>query len=182
MNRGLFATLSTNEAAADSALLRKRCEEIVQDLPIPHPFRIESFIDALIERRKRRIELVGMTVDQDTPCGIFVGTPEVDYIFYASNTTSLHQEHIITHEVAHILCEHRGMSVVGELVAPLVLRTLSSKLVTRVLGRTVYSDLDEAEAEMLASVILVRAGRAHSSPLSSPELVRGLDRLREIFG
>ncbi|MFD6161647.1 hypothetical protein ACFWF7_02100 [Nocardia sp. NPDC060256] len=166
----------------DASFLRKRCEEIARALPIPHPFNSKAFIDALIEYRGRRIELVGMTVDRDTPCGMFVATPDADYIFYASNTSLLHQEHIIAHEAAHILCNHSGTGALGESVAPLLMKNLSSKLITRVLGRTVYSESDEAEAEMLASVILIRAGRAHPPPLASRELECGMNRFGAIFG
>ncbi|QIS17150.1 ImmA/IrrE family metallo-endopeptidase [Nocardia terpenica] len=166
----------------DASVLRKRCEEIARHLPIPRPFTAESFVAALAEYRGRRIELVGMVADRDTPCGLFVGTPDADYIFYASNTTVLHQEHIIAHEVGHIVCNHEGIDALTQSVASVLMKNLSSRLITRVLGRTVYSEAEEAEAEMLASVILIRAGRADPARGSDTELTGGLDRLRSVFG
>ncbi|WP_186818489.1 ImmA/IrrE family metallo-endopeptidase [Nocardia ninae] len=166
----------------DIFILRKHCEEIARTLPIPYPFNSKAFIEALIKYRGRRIELVEMTVDRDTPCGMFVATPEADYIFYAANTSPLHQEHIIAHEAAHILYNHGGTGALGEAVAPLLMKNLSPELITRVLGRTAYSESDEAEAEMLASVILIRAGRADPPTLTSRELECGVNRFGAIFG
>jgi IrrE N-terminal-like domain len=171
----------TDEAMEDPSLLRQRCEGFARRLPIPQPFNAQAFVDAVAEHRGRPIELVGIVAKQDTPCGIFIATAEVDYIFYSSNTTLLHQEHIIAHEVAHILCDHKGTSALRESVAALLMKDLSLRLINRVLGRTVYSDIDEAEAEMLASVILIRAGRDRVTPQVSPELAEGLNRLGSAF-
>lgn len=160
-------------------LLRKRCEEIARQLPLPCPFSAQAFADTLAEQRGRRVELVAMVAKQNTPCGMFVETPDADYIFYASNTTLLHQDHIIAHEMGHLLYGHKGTCALRESVAALLMKNLSATLITRVLGRTVYSDTEEAEAEMLASIILIRAGR--TQPVE-PELANGLDQLGSMFG
>ncbi|MFI9504941.1 hypothetical protein [Nocardia sp. NPDC052566] len=171
----------TTEVMKKSSLLRQQCEEVAQKLPIPQPFSAEAFIDALIEYRDRRIELVGMVAEQHNPTGVLISTPDVDYIFYASNTTLLHQEHIIAHEVGHLLCGHNGTRTLQQFAVSLM-KNLSADLISSVLGRTAYSESEEAEAEMLASAILIRAGRArHTRPIN-PELADGLDRLKSAFG
>jgi hypothetical protein len=171
-----------NDVSRTSADLRKHCEEIAEKLPISRPFSMMRFVDSLNERRARRIELIGMVARSDTPCGMLVNTKEADYIFYASNTTLLHQQHIIAHEIGHLLCDHRGPVAKYDTIGELLLKNLSAKLITRVLGRTAYSEAEEAEAEMLATVILMRAGVAEPDRTTSSELASGLDRLRLIFG
>ncbi|MCE7009789.1 ImmA/IrrE family metallo-endopeptidase [Kibdelosporangium philippinense] len=176
---GWWSITGVNVALED---LRRRCEQLAESLPIPQPFSAEAFVAALVEHRGRRIELVGMAAKRDTPCGMFVETPDADYIFYASNTTRLHQEHIIAHEIGHLLCGHKGTSALPEAVTALLMKNLSAKLISRVLGRTVYSEAEETEAEMLASVILIRGGLARPTHPVNPELAGGLDRLGSIFG
>ncbi|MFJ6728554.1 hypothetical protein ACIQPQ_27025 [Streptomyces sp. NPDC091281] len=72
-------------------------------------------------------------------------------IFYQQDTTRPHQDHIILHEVGHIL--------VGHLTVP------AADLVTRGPGagtgpvrmRTVYDSEEELEAELIATIILERS-------------------------
>lgn len=163
------------------ATLRKHCEKIAATLPIPKPFVIERFIESLSEHCERRIELVEMHVRSDTPCGLLVNTKEADYIFYATNTTALHRKHIVAHEAGHLLFDHEGTIAQHDTVHNLLLKNLSAKLIVRVLGRTAYSEEQEVEAEMLASVILMRAGVPHAEE-SNHELAGGLENLRSIFG
>ncbi len=179
---GWWSITGVSVSLEDPSRLRQRCEQLAKTLPIPQPFSAEAFVTALVEHRGRRIELVGMAAKRDTPCGMFVETPDADYVFYASNTTRLHQEHIIAHEIGHLLCGHKGTSALHESVAALLMKNLSAKLISRVLGRTVYSEAEEAEAEMLASVILIRGGLARPAHPVNPELAGGIDRLGSIFG
>ena len=178
----MIRPVGTRAGRVDQALLREHCERIARELPIPRPFRAAAFIQALMDHRGRRIELVGMVGRQGTPCGMFVNTPDADYIFYTTNTTLLHQEHIIVHEIGHLLCGHKGTSALHDTVAALLMKNLSAKLIVRVLGRTAYTETEEAEAEMFASVILMRGGPAHAPRQINPDLAEGLDRLGKVFG
>lgn len=94
-----------------------------------------------------------------SPSGLCVSTNAGDYIFYESQTSALHQEHIILHEVGHLLCEHRAASVSREEISDLLLPDLDPSMVQRVLGRTCHPVWAEQEAEIIASLILAKVER-----------------------
>ncbi|MFF4779072.1 hypothetical protein ACFY05_40260 [Microtetraspora fusca] len=163
--------------AIDRATWRK-CERIVGRLSIPAPFDSDLFISALAEQRGRIVELVPMPGGA-TQCGALIATDDADYIFYATSTTRLHQEHILLHEVGHLLCGHIGDAKL-ESLPKLLLPNLSGDLVRRVLGRTDYSGAEEQEAELVASMIARRARRRLAGSVA-PELADGLARVGSIF-
>ncbi|MFB9904770.1 ImmA/IrrE family metallo-endopeptidase [Allokutzneria oryzae] len=159
-----------------SALWRK-CERIAGGLEIPDPFDAAAFVETLARQRGRPIELVELPTRPSTPCGVLAATDRADYIFYAADTSALHQEHILLHELGHLLCGHAGDAVVDSAVASVLVPNLSTDLVRRVLGRTSYSEEKEQEAELLASLILHRARRRPTAP----HQVQRLDGLESIF-
>ncbi|MFJ9445996.1 ParH-like protein [Kitasatospora sp. NPDC101235] len=141
-------------------------------MELPDPFDAEALVHRVAEQRGRRIELLPTPWRPGVPCGLVVTTDEADYIVYSSDTSPLHRQHILLHEVAHLLCGHLGPlgespfdgASAGEEspgVRALV-PSLSPALVHRVLGRTVYSEPQEQEAELLASMVLNRAVRCPS--------------------
>jgi hypothetical protein len=110
-----------------------------------------------------------------------VSTNAGDYIFYESQTSALHQEHIILHEVGHLLCEHRVASLSRDEVSELLLPDLDPAMIRRVLGRTCYPVWAEQEAEIIASLILAKVERqrretALSRPASVVPVVARVER------
>ena len=105
------------------------------------------------------IHLIPRALPTGSPSGLCVSTNAADYIFYESQTSALHQEHIILHEVGHLLCEHRAATVSREEISELLLPDLDPSMIQRVLGRTCYPIWAEQEAEMIASLILARVER-----------------------
>jgi hypothetical protein len=84
----------------------RQCQRIVDRLVLPDPFDATEFIGTLARTRGRPIELVPVSARLDTPCGVLVTTDRADYIVYATDTTPLHQQHILLHEAAHVICSH----------------------------------------------------------------------------
>jgi hypothetical protein len=83
--------------------------------------------------------------------GMWIGTDAADYIFYAPDTTPVHQRHIVAHEIGHMAFGHQGSRADGDELARLLFPDLSPALVrsflTRsVLARSVYSGNEEREA------------------------------------
>jgi hypothetical protein len=139
--------------------LRRRCAALVRDLPMPAPFDARALCEQVAARRGRPITLVPMEGLAGV-CGLWVATATADLIFYEQVTTPPHQEHIILHELGHLLCDHhRSPDALGLPVAEL-LPSLDPAMVQRVLGRAGYTSDEEREAELLASMIRERA-RAH---------------------
>lgn len=132
---------------------------------LPAPFDAKALISRLAEQRGRPIELVPVAARPDFPCGLLVTTDRTDCIFYAADTTPLHQQHILLHEAAHLLCgHHETTAALSDGATTTLLPHLSDSLVQRILGRTVYSEPQEHEAELLASLIRCRAARDDNAP------------------
>ncbi|GAA0399957.1 ParH-like protein [Streptomyces luteireticuli] len=130
---------------------RRRCRAIAAGLDLPVPFDAAELAATVARRRGRPLELMPTDWRSGLPCGLLVTAEQADYIVYVADTPPLHREHILVHELAHLLCAHHGTAS-GEL-----LPHLPPGLAGRVLGRTVYSEPQEREAELLASLILQRA-------------------------
>ncbi|WP_328301817.1 hypothetical protein OG389_31005 [Streptomyces sp. NBC_00435] len=89
-------------------------------------------------------------------CGLWVGTASVDYVFYEAQTTPLHREHIVLHEIGHILFGHNSLEAADTGASGGADGTGAG--IATVLGRTNYTTHQEREAEMLASMIRIRTG------------------------
>jgi hypothetical protein len=102
-----------------------------------------------------------------------VATAATDLICYERVTTPPHQEHIILHELGHLLCDHRASAALAAQVERL-LPSLDPEMVRRVLGRAGYSCAEEREAELLATLIRQRA-RTHAGATLTDRLHDALD-------
>lgn len=80
----------------------------VERLPVPQPFTLLSFVQALRDCLPKPVELVGAPLGGSAPCGWLVRTSEIDYVCYPTNTSTLHQLHIVLHEVGHLVLGHSG--------------------------------------------------------------------------
>ncbi|MFD9726739.1 hypothetical protein [Streptomyces sp. NPDC059072] len=140
--------------------LRKRCENILGHLELPHPFSLDELCNRIAEQRGRPIRLHPLPKEaaETGVCGLWVGTVSVDYVFYEAQTTPLHREHIVLHELGHILFGHHSVEAddVDDGHAPTVL------------GRTNYTTRQEQEAEMLASMIRIRTANAGPHAAAAP--------------
>ncbi|WP_327256147.1 hypothetical protein [Streptomyces sp. NBC_01244] len=143
--------------------LRKRCEAILGRLELTHPFSLEGLCERIAEQRGRPIRLHPLPKEaaESGVCGLWVGTAAVDYVFYEAQTTPLHREHIVLHEIGHILFGHHSLEVPDE-GSPGAGGSDGS--VPTVLGRTNYTTRQEREAEMLASMIRIRTGTSAPHP------------------
>lgn len=158
--------------------LRKRCENILGHLDLPHPFSLEVLCHRIAEQRGRPIRLHPLPKEaaESGVCGLWVGTASVDYVFYEAQTTPLHREHIVLHELGHILFGHHSL----EAEEPDRTDEADDRAPT-VLGRTNYTTRQEQEAEMLASMIRIRT--ANTGPRTAAVRPRGtLARLESAMG
>jgi hypothetical protein len=161
--------------------LRRKCEDRVRALDLPAPFDIRAFCQRLGADRGRPIHLMPATLRAPTPCGLWVALPTADYVVYEVGTVPLHREHIILHEVGHLLCDHDSAPVLEDEAAQLLLPYFdTSVVVKRLRGRTTYSVQEEQEAEYLASVILEQGGRTVPATVRTipPDTAAVLGRMR----
>ena len=178
--------------------------DIVDQLPITRPFSLDRFVRSLSERQGRSIELVPNWLGASAPCGMLVCTKEVDYVCYASNTSWLHQLHIILHEIGHLVLGHDSRRITVPLAGPErsapeppagppegsreslqalqgLLPRLSPALIRRLLGRTAYVEDDERDAEVFATLAGDRISNvvATSDRIVTPDL--GLPGPQSLF-
>ncbi|OEJ21022.1 hypothetical protein [Streptomyces subrutilus] len=157
--------------------LRRYCTGKVKELEIPERSDVNALCDLLEQRRGRPITLleVPMPTGAGKPCGLWVATDDEDYICYQQYTTQAHQEHIIRHELGHMVCEHVAAPVMPDEVAQLLMPTLAPVLVRSVLGRTQYSNAEERAAELVASLMpMETAGIGNRAPVG---LAPGVENL-----
>ncbi|TMR29446.1 hypothetical protein ETD85_32465 [Nonomuraea zeae] len=138
--------------------LRRSCEARLDKLPLPQPFTAEALCAQVAAQRGRPIRLVPMARGAGV-CGMWVSAGDCDLIFYEQATTSPHQQHIILHELSHLMCDHYPAGLPHPDQWRHLLPDLDPQMVHRVLGRTTYSAIEEQEAELLASLIQARAGK-----------------------
>jgi hypothetical protein len=147
--------------------LRKAGAQRIDALDLPKVADVAELCRHLGEVRGRPITLVPMQMPASHPCGMWVAARDEDLIFYDANTTSAHQEHIILHELGHIICCHRGAGWLDEASARLLFPNLDPDLVRDMLLRATYDDAQEQEAEIIAYLLSQRVGSTeeqHDAP------------------
>jgi hypothetical protein len=166
----------------------RRCRDLLEHVTFPDPFDVTVFVTQLGERRGRPIHLlpqpgVGMG---DGPCGVWVATADQDVILVEPGVAPLHREHIVLHEVGHILCDHGRALGTPTSLAIRLLPHLDPALVRRVLGRTSYTTPEEQEAELVATMIGARITQRASQPAetapSTGDVAAVLQRLSRVIG
>lgn len=165
--------------------LHAQCRARLHDLEIPRPFTIEGFCRTVACHRGRGLYLHPLpgSIGAAGPCGMWIATPGADHVWYEHGTSPLHQDHIILHELAHVICGHAFSG--DDPTLRRLLPHLHPAVVTQMLGRASYTTEQEQEAETLAGMIMRQAERSrpHAAGPHSPRASgNDLSRLEESFG
>ncbi|MEU1817886.1 ParH-like protein [Streptomyces roseifaciens] len=147
--------------------LRRRCQKVIGRIPVPDPFSAQDLCERLAAERDRPLRLLALPTPTvpGTPSGMLLSVETQDFILYDGQTSPLHQEHIIVHEIGHLVCNHR--SALDDTRLHRHLDITDPQSVRRVLPRIRYGDEQEQEAEMIATLILEAAGRVPAPTLLS---------------
>lgn len=169
-----------NRRSPDSTA-RPALADLVSGLEIPQPFDIQTFCRLLAEHRGRPLHLhsaPGISTSE-TPCGVWIATDRADHILHEEATSPLHRDHIVLHEVSHMLLGHSSLLDGG--TAGALFTEVDLTAVTAILGRTGYGTEDERDAELLAGLIAHRAGLLDNTtkPMPSGVLQRLDDALSD---
>jgi hypothetical protein len=161
--------------------LRRTCEIRLATLNLSGYSSVFDLGADLSYLRGRPLRFVAMSMEAPQPCGLWVATHAQDFIIYETCTSRPHQHHIIAHELAHMICCHRRVRALDDNGAQLLFPDLDPRLVHDMLQRSSYSEPEEQEAEMLASLILQRSlrrsgGRVQDLSSKSPETIRRITR------
>lgn len=133
--------------------IRRRCKRELRALGIRPPLDVELLCRRLGERRGKPIRLVSYPIPVPGPFGLWLSTESSDYILYQQETTRSHQEHIILHEVGHILADHASDESDDSVWRDL-LGNIPPDAIRRALRRSSYDEEHEREAELAATIIL----------------------------
>ena len=173
--------------AVDWSWLRARCQRRVDDLlrhtGVPWPWDINQFLDRLERYHGRDIDLCAIAGDAGGSCGAWQPHDDHDVIAYAENTSSFHQDHIILHEMGHMICQHRGRCVLSDEEAQRIAPDLAPAAFAHLLENS-SGEAEEHEAEMIASLIhqRVRLRPQLSAEALSPAAAQRLARVEYVFG
>ncbi|MEV7871071.1 ParH-like protein [Streptomyces sp. NPDC088124] len=136
----------------DLGRTRRRMRAMVRELDLPRTRTVEELCAAVAERTGRQVRLVPRRMKVGEPSGFVERRAEADIVHFEQETSSLHQAHIICHELAHLLCGHLAEApTADEEAAEVDLPTLDPDLVRLVLGRSHYDEAAETEAEILGA-------------------------------
>lgn len=152
-----MVTPGRSGVSVDLARVRKRCEEQIDQLRVRAPLDVVALCEELSERRGRPINLLALSTRSSNPSGLWVAAKKADYIFYEASAGEEHRSHIILHELGHLVFAHTGVAELDDLTARLLAPNLDPRLVRQLLCRDSYGNVDEQEAELFATLILMRA-------------------------
>ena len=143
---------------------RRRCQARLRQLALPEPFDLAALCRLVSTGRGRELHVRGIPgpASRARPCGIWIATEGDDWIFVDQQTSPLHRQHIVLHELAHMLCGHTASELPENDMLRRLFPDLSPAMVKSVLSRSSYQSEYEREAELLASLILARAQPAAS--------------------
>jgi hypothetical protein len=142
--------------------VRQRCQARLRQLALPEPFDLAELCQSVSLGRGRRLHVRGIPgpASRARPCGIWIATDDGDWIFVDQQTSPLHRQHIVLHELAHMLCGHSAAELPENDMLRRLFPDLSPTMVKTVLSRSGYQSEYEREAELLASLILAQAQSA----------------------
>ncbi len=157
---------------------RERVRSVLAAVPMPRPWSMNAWVDRLEAWRGREIDLVPVAYRPGQPSGAWQARPDYDLIAYTEHTSALHQDHIIAHELAHLLCAHTGTCLMSESEAAELAPDLAPRALSHLLTR-VTSGADEYEAELIA-VLLMSAATTGPPAVQPGASGRAADQARRL--
>ena len=132
--------------------LRRYCRRLLRHLDIRPPLDVHELCARLGEHRGKPINLIPWELPIPGPSGVWLSQPDVENIFYQQETSRIHQDHIILHEIGHILADHHNDPIAADVFSdpgP----DCPEFLLGQGVHRTSYSEDYEYEAELVATMI-----------------------------
>ncbi|MFD8492800.1 ImmA/IrrE family metallo-endopeptidase [Amycolatopsis sp. NPDC059657] len=145
---------------------------------IPDPWDINAFLDALEQHRGRQIDLCALSWTLGASAGAWRAYPDHDVIAYSENTSPVHQDAIILHEIGHMIAGHRGRCVLSVEQAHLRAPDLAPAAFVHMLERA-DAAAEEQEAELTARFVIARIAVQRSRQLARSPLA---ERVEDVFG
>ncbi|MCX4750490.1 hypothetical protein OG455_34120 [Kitasatospora sp. NBC_01287] len=147
--------------------MRSSCRRFVRGLDLPRVAGVRELFPVVEARSGYPIRILPISEDiAQGVCGLWIRSTSTDYVFVHPDTSRAHQDHIIAHELGHILREHQGLPILPAAppVADRLVPDLDPRVVKMMLGRTSYEHDDEEEAELIGTYLQRHAHRPGLRP------------------
>lgn len=146
----------------DLRALRSLSLQRLDGIPVPQPFNLDAFAAAVGKKLGTAVELRDLPADPRLAAvsGAWLSTGRAEIISLEPGTSGWHRNLIALHEFGHLLSNHPSDPDWDPEHAAKYLTTLGAGTQNRVRFRHAqdgYSESEEDEAEMIASIILDRA-------------------------
>ncbi|MBP2477638.1 Zn-dependent peptidase ImmA (M78 family) [Crossiella equi] len=161
------------------AQYRRWLRRELAELGVDRPLSVQQLCTALGDRRGRPIRVVPFSLKVPGPYGMWFSSAEADYIVVQAETSRPHQDHIILHEIGHILHNHQPDDEDPEYVHS-TMPSLNPDMIRRSLRRTNYDSTEEQQAELAATILLEWTSQSSLAP--DPVRDDRLQRLNEGLG
>ncbi|MFI6173273.1 hypothetical protein ACIBCN_41300 [Nocardia sp. NPDC051052] len=126
------------------------CRRYARSLSLDSYASAYELCDQLSSLRNRPIRVIEWPLPIPGPMGVWISRERDDIVVVQELATGGHRDHIVLHEIAHILCEHEGEKLPGyEPNLSLLDRVAPGDATVRF--RSAYDTTSEREAELLAA-------------------------------
>lgn len=125
---------------------------IVDRVPLPDPWDVNALCEEVARLRGRPIRVIPDDAIGDKITGAACRMQEFDVIFYRATLSGIHRDHVVCHELGHLLAGHLD----GREPYPLVDEDLSEAARTMLLRQCYYDEERERDAEAIAELIMRR--------------------------
>jgi Zn-dependent peptidase ImmA (M78 family) len=145
------------------------CRRRVRSLRLEPYASAYELCDQMSSLRKRPIRIVEWPLPIAGPMGVWIARGGDDVVIVQEAATGRHRDHIVLHELGHILCGHDGVPMSGgepELISSL--RDQDSMI----RFRSVYDSTSEREAELLATAFAEHLDDDSAGPLVAWDIHR----------
>lgn len=139
---------------------RRHSQALLDGLGLPESFDLSALLTQVARQRGREVRLVPMkgAAAEGSPRGWWCPMHNVDVIFLDDAASGLYRQHIVLHEVGHMLWGHQAGGIT---IAPVLERAMpdlrwDNEAVTMMLERSKYDSPREHEAEVFATVAGVK--------------------------
>jgi hypothetical protein len=158
--------------------VRERCETLVANVRLPHPFDLEAFVANLSSDRGTEIRLLPVPLPRGAPCGLYVSAGALEYLVINDAVSGPQRIHVALHEISHLLLGHSSMVITDSNAIGWLLPHLDPAAVRAMFARTAYDTVSEQEAEVAASLLGARVGLGEPPSLgvAADPLVKRLGR------
>ncbi|MFC9433883.1 hypothetical protein [Nocardia sp. NPDC057030] len=142
----------------------------VSTLRVPQPWNLADFLEPVTAMLGKEIRLMPLPNDTAAalPCGLVLERADDIVIAYDAHSSGYHADHIVLHEIGHLLLDHAGTPDHRTTRATIenLFPSMDPDSVLRVLQRSDYTDVAERQAELFASLVMSESRTATaSSPL-----------------